>query len=173
MGVVKGSYRYLPELLHLEAMTPVIPPLSWPRCPTPLRQEVFTHYLRSHPDCGFASYVTRGLQEGFRIGYARQGNRLRSVTRNHPSSLANGAVIDSHIAAELRAGRLVGPLTQAAQSVVHSSPVGLVPKGHATGKWRMIVDLSYPHGCSINDGVQEELCSLRYASLDDALCLIR
>ena len=173
MGVVKGHYCYLPELFHLKGMTLDTPQLSWPRCSTPLCQEVFAYYLRSHPDNSFASYVTRGLQEVFRIGYSRQGGRLGSVSRNHPSSLANRAVINAHITTELQAGQLVGPLTPIAQSQVHVSPIGLVPKGHTAGKWRMIVDLSYPHSCSVNNGMFKDLCSLRYALLDDALRLIR
>ena len=63
-------------------------------------------------------------------------------------------------------------MTADASQHVHVSPIGLVPKGHATGKWRTIVDLSSPTAGSVNDGISAELCSLRYASLDDALGLI-
>ena len=50
--------------------------------------------------------------------------------------------------------------------------MGLVPKGHNTCRWRLIVDLSSPRRASVNDGNSKELCSLRYALLDDALRLI-
>ncbi|KAL5502126.1 hypothetical protein EMCRGX_G008850 [Ephydatia muelleri] len=43
----------------------------------------------------------------------------------------------------------------------------VVPKGHATGKWRLITDLSYTPGKSVNDGINPKLCSLRYTSVDD------
>ena len=43
---------------------------------------------------------------------------------------------------------------------------GVIPKGHNTGKWRLITDLSYPPGQSINDGIDPALCSLSYASVD-------
>ena len=46
--------------------------------------------------------------------------------------------------------------------------VGEIPKPHQPGKWRIIVDLSYPKGVSVNDGISQELCSLAYASIDDA-----
>ena len=36
----------------------------------------------------------------------------------------------------------------------------------------MIVDLSFPSGGSINDGIPREPCSLRYASVDKALQFI-
>ena len=51
------------------------------------------------------------------------------------------------------------------------SPVGLVPKSEPN-QWRLIVDLSYPHGHSINDGIPNELASVSYASVDDAVQLI-
>ena len=34
---------------------------------------------------------------------------------------------------------------------MHVSPIGLVPKGHGGNAWRMIVDLSYPRGRSVNN----------------------
>lgn len=36
----------------------------------------------------------------------------------------------------------------------------------------MIVDLSAPREFSVNDGIKEETCSLRYASVDQAVSLI-
>ena len=36
----------------------------------------------------------------------------------------------------------------------------------------MIVDLSYPLSRSVNDGISRDPCSLRYASMDDALCFV-
>ena len=33
----------------------------------------------------------------------------------------------------------------------------------------MIAHLSFPHGSSVNDGIPPELCSLAYASVDDAV----
>ena len=43
---------------------------------------------------------------------------------------------------------------------------GVIPKGHNTGKWCLITDLSFPHGSSVNDGIAPELCSLVYVSVD-------
>ena len=56
-------------------------------------------------------------------------------------------------------------------AVVHCSPLGLVPKSQP-GKWRTIVDLSCPSGGSVNDGIDTDMCSLSYASVDDAVELI-
>ena len=35
--------------------------------------------------------------------------------------------------------------------LVHSSPIGLIPKPHQPGKWRLIMDLYSPPGSSVND----------------------
>eukprot|EP00731_Ephydatia_muelleri_P000372 Em0001g372a len=60
------------------------------------------------------------------------------------------------------------PWTQpACNTTVHINRFGVVPKGHNTGKWRLITDLSYPPGHSVNDGINPELCSLHYTSVDD------
>ena len=49
------------------------------------------------------------------------------------------------------------------------SRFGVIPKPHQPGKWRLIVDLSHPKGRSMNDGIEAELCSLRYTSVDEAV----
>ena len=97
----------------------------------------------------------------------------QSRASNHPSSLANEAVVQERISVEVRAGRLLGPLPARLSSLVHVSPVGLVPKAHQANSWRMIVDLSHPPHGSVNDGIRRELCSLCYASVDDAVRIIQ
>ena len=44
--------------------------------------------------------------------------------------------------------------------------MGVIPKGHVPGKWRLITDLSYPQGASVNDGIDPQLCSLQYITVD-------
>jgi len=44
--------------------------------------------------------------------------------------------------------------------------MGVVPKGHTPGRWRLITDLSFPEGASVNDGIDPYLCSLQYTSVD-------
>ena len=59
----------------------------------------------------------------------------------------------------------MGPLDPRSFPSIHCSPIGLVPKG-ATGKWRLIVDLSSPHDRSVNDGIDPALCLLEYVTVD-------
>ncbi len=37
---------------------------------------------------------------------------------------------------------------------------GVIPKGHNTGKWRLIMDLSYPPEQSVNDSIDPQLYML-------------
>ena len=56
---------------------------------------------------------------------------------------------------------------------VHTSPICLIPKPHCPGKFHLIVDLSAPRGFSVNDGIDLNLCSLEYATIDQAAAMVR
>ena len=47
---------------------------------------------------------------------------------------------------------------------LHVNCFGVIPEGPQY--WRLITDLSYPPGLSVNDGIDPELCSLTYTSVD-------
>ena len=55
--------------------------------------------------------------------------------------------------------------------ICHCSPLGAVlkPSGHI----RLILDLSQHRGTSVNDGILEEFCLVRYSIFDDAVHLAR
>ena len=140
---------------------------------SPIQIQRLQPFLRSYPDQDFASYLENGLVNGFRIGYNTKRDSLHSRRQNHPSAHANPTVMDEKIHAELTAGRLLGPLSSQEAALVHTSPLGLVPKTRQQNKWRMIHDLSSPIGHSVNDGISPELCSLQYSRVDDAVQIIR
>ena len=123
----------------------------------------------SSPRRCFVSWLLRGLDEGFPIGFDPARCNLRSVAHNHPSSLCN-KVAAQYIAHEVSLGRLVSPVTSEG---IHTSPIGLIPKAQQPGRWRMIVDLSCPPGSSVNDGIDPSLSSIHYASVDNAVEIIR
>lgn len=64
---------------------------------------------------------------------------------------------------------MLGPFPPSPKPSVHINRVGVIPKGHNMGKWRLVTDLSFPHGQSVNDGIGQDLdtCSLSYISVDD------
>ena len=46
------------------------------------------------------------------------------------------------------------------------SPIGVIPRKHKPDKWHLIVDLSAPANVSVNEGIERELCSVSYISID-------
>ncbi len=50
---------------------------------------------------------------------------------------------------------------------VHTSPFGVIPKKSGINRWRLI--LSSPLGHSVNDGIEKELASLSYVSVDEVV----
>lgn len=52
------------------------------------------------------------------------------------------------------------------------STLGIVPKKE-NGEYRLIHHLSYPENVSINDGIAEAGKSVSYATLDNAISLVK
>jgi len=67
---------------------------------------------------------------------------------------------------EMAEGRILVPINPESVPGLHTSCFGVIPKGHSSGKWRLITNLSYPERASINDEISPTLCSLSYTSVD-------
>ncbi len=167
-------YRYTSDLMCLDFCRPSSSQSAlWaPSVSTPLVTASWADVLASHPDQAFASYIVRGLQEGFRIGYSRC-TPLQSAQVNMQSAREHPEIIADYIQKELSLGRLLGPLTPSeTPQATHINRFGVIPKGHNTNKWRLITDLSFPHGASVNDGIDPAFCSLSYTTVDDVAAII-
>ena len=160
-------YPYTADLICLNCCRPptniVIPELQ--SVSTPLNTDSWEVLLAEHPDRAFAGYITQGLREGFRIGF-RWDAPLASATCNMHSTRLRPAAISGYIADELSKGRMLGPLPPTWRPRLHVNRFGLIPKGHNTGKYRLITDLSFPQGRSVNDGIMPALTSLSYITVD-------
>ena len=77
-------------------------------------------------------------------------------------------VVRVYLSKECAEGRVLGPLPPELFPSVQISRIGVIPKG-STVKWRLIVDLSAPKGFSVNNNIDETLCSLSYISVEDAV----
>ena len=139
---------------------------------TPLVLESWARALASHPDQAFARYVCEGIQHGFRIGF-QHGSPLKSTGANMDSARQHPHIITEYLQKELSLGRMLGPFKDT-QSLppLHINRFGVIPKGHNTGKWRLITDLSYPPGQSVNDSIDPDLCSMVYTTVDDAAAVV-
>ena len=85
------------------------------------------------------------------------------------SALVHPSVVDNYLQAELNHNRIAGPFPLSQCQEVHISRFGVIPKGHQSNKWCLIVDLSHPSGYSVNDHIPKSLCSLLYITVDDAI----
>ena len=134
---------------------------EWSLISTTLKPDVWERALAVHPDREFAQYICSGIRYGFRIGFDYQRARLTPVHRNMKSAMEHGEVVEKYLGEEREAQRVLGPFKRSLFPEVHVSPFGVIPKADP-GKWRLILNLSSPHGNSVNDGIAKELCSLIY-----------
>ena len=139
---------------------------------SPLQATTWAEALQGHPDPEFAEAIVQGLKDGFRIGFDRV-SPLLSADKNMPSAAEHNDVVSEYIDTELRKKRFLGPYSIEEFAGGQINRIGDIPKGHTPGKWRIITDLSFPSGGSVNDGIDPELCSLSYVSVDDvASCAV-
>ena len=138
---------------------------------TPLIAKRWAHYLSGHPDQRLVHWLQSGMEKGFHINfdYINMQAKLKQAGTNLLSASLNQDVVSRYIKDEVVLGQMAGSLSQKAAERVHTSPIGVIPKGHTPGKWRLIVDLSSPAESSVND---EEWCSLSYISIDDVARII-
>ena len=135
---------------------------------TPLVLHEFRRELVGFP-ARKLNYVIRGIQDGFRVGWEPSRAPLRSRSSNMRSASEHPEVVDKYLDSEVAAHRMAGPLDTSAFNRLHISPFGVIPKQHQPGKWRLILDLSSPHGHSVNDGIPKDPYSLRYITVDYAI----
>ena len=87
---------------------------------------------------------------------------------NMKSALLHPGPINEYLDKEVRAGRVL-KMPEVVASQVHTSRFGVIPKDQRSDKWRLIVDLSSPATRSVNDGISQALCSMHYATFDEAV----
>ncbi len=99
-----------------------------------------------------------GIKDGFRIGF--DGSRVvirPAMYTNMPRAPRSCGQLPCEECGE---GRVIGPLRQEWVAGIHCSRFGVIPKA-TSGKWRLITDLSFPHG--------EAVSSLTYVGVQDAV----
>ena len=94
--------------------------------------------LASHPDQAFTDYLLSGIRNGFHIGFDRRHSCQRS-TGNMQSAILHSQPVEDYLNTELRAGRIIGPLSDIKR--VQVSRFGVIPKAGQPDKWRLILYL--------------------------------
>ena len=91
---------------------------------------------------------------------------------NLKSALETPKIVDRKLAKELGSKRLAGPFDNPPFAKFRTSPIGLVPKKNP-GEFRLIHHLSFPKGSSVNDGIPDYKCTVKYATIDTAIQMIK
>ncbi len=136
---------------------------------TPLSSTSLKEQLRGHPDRELAAYIVRGVSEGFRIGFNAGLVSLKQRSGNMPSADEHPEVVTGYIQKETELGRLIQVKRAEVLTPIHTSPFGVIPKKSGINRWRLILDLSSPLRHSVNDGIEKELASLSYVSVDEVV----
>ena len=167
MHICNKRYQYTLELLQLDScrLTAKVELATF--ITTPFRA---AQVLGSHPDQQFAEYIVRGIRT--------QASELAStISRQHVKQQEK--ICHQHIRTVMlcrntcgrnsEQGEWLVRLTKITVRAVRTSSFGVIPKASQPSKWRLILDLSSPHGSSVNDSISKELASLQYTSVDQAV----
>lgn len=100
------------------------------------------------------------------------GERHSFESPNLKSAIEQPLVVITKLNKEREAGRVAGPFAAPPFSTFVSSPLGIVPKKVPT-EFRLIHHLSYPKGSSVNDSIPDNCSSVHYASIGDAIPIIK
>ncbi|XP_033931187.1 uncharacterized protein [Pseudochaenichthys georgianus] len=141
---------------------------------TPINIPHLAAALSTHPDPVFVEYLLSGLSQGFRVGVISPPS-VSLVSKNLQSAFKEPTIVSQLIEKELNKGYLIGPFHSPPFSVFRTSPIGIATSKYSEKK-RLIFDLSAPRSgpfCSINSLIPPEPFSLHYASVDNAIKLIK
>ena len=136
--------------------------------PTSLNLPLWRSLLSEYPDVGVCDF----LEFGWPIGYDYNGALPSSVFRNHRGAIDFPSAFDSYLSTELRLGSVCGPFARNPFSSPYAvSPLNSVPKQGSVER-RFILDLSWPEGSLVNDGICKEFylgepVNLTYPTVDD------
>lgn len=145
---------------------PLPPSLS---LPTPIKAERLLNLLSGYK-LSTINYLYSGFKNGFPLHF--EGGNLSFEAENLLSARNHPDVVSSKIEKELAAYRLAGPFLSPPFSVFRVSPLVVVPK-KTLGEFRMIHHLPFPNGPSVNDGILTENTTVHYASIEDAIRLVK
>lgn len=118
-------------------------------------------------------FLVKGFTEGFSLGYQGPKNR-RTFARNHKLQAGSPVVLWNKLMKEVKNLRLSGPYTEPPYEEFIQSPITLIKTKGSTSEdpdesTRLIVDLSWPHGDSLNDHTPESVKKVKYPLFDKSI----
>ena len=125
--------------------------------------------LADHPDQSLVASIISGFEFGFDLGF--RGTLTNTFPPNNKSALIHKKGVTDAIRRELDRGHTAGPFPAPPFPISHISPLGAAPK--SDGSIRLIMDLSQPKGCSINEFISKDEFPCKYTPFDEATRLVR
>ena len=144
-----------------------------PVCQASLNLAVWRERLKGYKDVVVCDY----LEYGFPLDFNRQRTISCTAGRNHKGARDYPQFINKYFEKERKASRVAGPFPRNPLSVdLAVSPINTVPKDSADER-RVIVDLSWPLGSSVNDGISKDVylgeeINLHYASVEQVCTMV-
>ena len=135
-----------------------------PVLPTPVNAKVLHTYLAGYNPT-LKRFLIDGFVHGFRIG-SEDPVYTVNIPGNHGSALSHPAILAAKIQKEISLGRFIGPFTSPPFDKFVCSPLGLIPKKQP-GRFRLIHDLSFPRGASVNSSISPENTSVQYENIEN------
>ena len=132
---------------------------------TPIDYHLWCNFLALHPHPD-ALWVLNGIKFGFDLG-CLDGSPV-SAQRNCPSANAQSQVIDEYLKEEILHGSIAGPFQCPPIKNLHINRFGVIPKS-TPGKWRLIMDLSFPPDESVNSLIPDSAAEVRYMGIQEAV----
>ena len=132
---------------------------------SPINAVIVEKSLIEYPLPDKRKELISGLKFGFKLQYS--GTRLPIRSKNSKSISEHSELVLRKINNEVQVGRIAGPFIEPSFPTLRVSPIFLAPKKN--GEFRLIHNLSHPSENSLNDFIDPEFCSVRYAGIDDAV----
>lgn len=119
------------------------------------------------------NFLVSGFSTGFSLGYQGPVNR-QTLSPNHRLRAGTPTVLWNKIMKEVQLGRMSGPHLSPPYPNFIQSPVTLITKKGSESldpleNTRLIFDLSYPRGESLNDYTPKDLKSVEYPLFDKSI----
>ena len=118
--------------------------------PSGLSVEAWKKHLKGYPDGNLVAFIEFGWPTN-----TNRGAEFVSVGANHPSATQFASDIDFYIQTERAHAALAGPFDAPPFVPMQVSPLMTRPKKDSLHR-RIIIDLSWPPGASINDAIQTD-----------------
>ena len=122
--------------------------------------------------------VCEFLEFGFPLDVDRSKQLCYDVRKNHKGARDHPKFIRDYFKRECEESRIAGPFPKNPLSIpLVVSPMNTVPKRNSVDERRVIVDLSWPVGSAVNEGISKdiylgELIELHYASVEEVCRMV-